>query len=1346
MYLASALLDQSLPIWLDRFGIHPSANWQEGIADSRNQASYGIVVVCESYLASPYCLDEYRALKELDIPIIGVIVDDVAIDDWKSTIEVSDWIDFRNRQDDEQFSQKCAQVAELLPRVDDPVDERTTYLYNIIIELETRLAQMPTTRAIYNESLNLVVKQPSVRPRGYDVNLLREWHLMDQSMLEIEDVLSWLSTQRQFILSGKAGTGKTAVASMLMMLAVHDALGDVDAPLPMWFDLALWQSDQSLDDYLSSQWMLGSSWQAWLGENPGWLVFDNLADLMHLNPDKLGELTAWLDTLTAHKLMVVARDVPDDWQTTLQTVQIEPMPNINVQRFGRTFLVDDQISAFKRLVSQNKDRLEQRYMDFVACGIELASADDRQIVENWFKSPIESLILKRWRAQFADGESSIALEDFVQALRKLAWQMMQQSYAFMLRRDAVAEVVAQELVTMAIDLGILRVVGDYVRFDAQLYVAYLSMQNLLDDGLYVHIKHPQFDADGQRVATRWDDTVCALIETSDGKQQAHIIRQIIEIDPYLAHHCLQASADLYAEYFDVLIGSMIELRSIDADSHTALTQTIRQMPDMFTVALTMLKQLNLYSWRIQHWLWSEFLKLPLDTPSSLIQIVGNLDRESQDAIGDLQDEYETSELTVYLAQLTVHQDDAVCHNAIWLVGQLNHDLSLIGLLNLLNHPLIEIRQEALDAIIHLKADDLPIKLINWIEQYPNHTGVMGTVIYQQGRYVSGSLLIEWHGQNVAISAEYLAMLRTMSDADLATEIIAYMVSMYPDVQQNLDFAQAHDVDEINIPKLLQTSLGQLPRESLDRLLESARRTLKLTELVDDTPELTEPVADTPEPVEQEADMSDLVEMAVPDPVEPSTSAMGSVVQRIQSAVESSRVVPTGDVVELTGSLVDVEQKLQDDDWLVRLRAIESLSALPAEQSLPLVLRLTDDQDIQVRVAALGLLGNFAGHDDAIQKLVATLTDDDAVVVDVVTDLLKTKDIVDAATLVGLLKTNNVQQVAAVLDILSVKAEADALPYLVPFLTDNRKAWMDKTLADYAMDAVRAIGTPEALALLKPLIPDQMSDISDVTVQHATPASRKSRYSLIEKFELSLKVLRDGDLERSQKVARYMRELAARLRGEAHPDIVKLLCDALADDEWTVRWAVAEALGWLQDTVAIPSLLQVLNDENWIVQVAAIRALVELDAKDYVKELAQLLKHPHEVVRETVIEALGDIGNMEAVPYLRESFVLDNDFIRMASIKSLDLLQNGESVQHLFDGLIDPYVHVRWFAMKHLTGHFTVEHLPLLSELLRDEGKPAWEEERICDLAYDALKQLGTSESVQIINDWLRRESVDEDYR
>lgn len=1300
-HLALSLYDSHLPIWFDRFEVHPLENWHDALLESAQQASFAIVIICKEYLNTEYSLREYRLLYEADVPMLGIVTDDVSITELTDTFMFVDWIDLSNIETDSDYKQRVRQIIDKV-QVDNPqtrLTEREHYLYQSIVDIEAKLFCVPTSRAIHELYPTQLRNEVEIRPRGYDLKTLQEWHLVsqiDNTTLNIEDVISWYDAQQQFMLLGEAGSGKTVISWLLALKAIHESLADENQALPILFDLALWTPEHTLEEYIESQWPLAYYWKVWLDTKEALLIFDNLDDFVHLNLSNVASFDRWLQTLSPHRLIVLARTLTTMQHVPSQSVHIGNMPNTNIQRFARNFLPDDKVGMIKRLVYENRDRLEHRRIDHVACGIELIAKDTQIALEQWFIKPIESLIRLRWQAVYQEDKPTFSLNYFIKVMRILAWHMMQQPYPSLIDYDTAEQVVFQiTTLDVGLQLGILERVGNRVRFHAQLYASYLAIHHLLEDGLHKHLRHPSFNKYGHRLVTRWDDSVIALIDNTSATRQLQLVDQIAEIDPYLAYTCIRQYPQLLESYLVPLVQKLIEASSNNPNSRTAFTTVIQQLPKPLQIATTLLDQMQLYDWNFQQWLWYDLLRLKIDLPANLVDVIRKIDRQFEDTLFDLLSQYDRIDLVVYLSLLTTHNDTMVSHNAIWILGHLQQTITLIGLLSLIEHQMVDTQEEVIQAITHIVDSNLLNKLIHWIEQYPNHAGVIGTILYSHGRYVTGRFLMLCKSNQMLIETALLEMLQTMSEEEIATSIATYIVVNDPETQSVLDFVEIDEDSEMNIQQLLQSALNQLPRESLNRFLDDILRVVS----------------------------ADHTETSV-------------VAQRAQSAITAGH---TNNVARAPAgaSQDDSAKRLDDDDWLIRLRATESLGELPADEALPLILEATNDEDLQVRLTAFSLLANFTGHDEVKQRMVTALSEPDSMIVDTVTDLLKSKDLLTTDELLNLLHTDNVQQLAATVQILCGKQDNSILPHLIPLLDDERKPWMDRSIADYAANTIEVIGTPEAMQALEQANYQQVSLNEPITTQTIKPTTKKS-YTTIEKVSMSLNVLRDDNWELAQKSARFLRELAKQLRGTDNPAVVQILCDALFDDIWNVRWAVAEALGWIQDSEAIPSLVKAINDDNWIVQVAVVRALVELNASSATLDIVPLLKHPNNVVRETSAEALGALDNADAIPYLEQAFESDEEFVRLASIKAIHNLVDTHEIQHLIEGLQDDYVHVRWYAMQQLVSHFTPDDIPLLTELLNDDAKPAWEDMRICDFAHQALVKLNTPRSNEIVEQWLRK--------
>ncbi len=1267
---------------------------------ARDQTTHAIVLLSDDYFSTDYCQAEYQYFIEKNIPIIAVIASDVAIGQAPTYFEINDWVDFRNRTQGAIFNITVNNVIKRLPTTEQHTNqsERQHYLFELITDIETSLAKSPTSRAVHQLHENKPYGDHVIRSRGYNINLLSQWHLIlrvENGTIEIEDVLSWFESQSQFILSGKAGSGKTIIAQLLTLWVAHYALSDYSVPLPIWLDLALWLPEQSPETFIDENWPLMHYWKNWIDTYETLFIFDNWTDFCQQNPDTIAELNKQIATLADHKTIVLARDT-ESLPTGLEHVVIGIMPNHQIQRFARDFLDADMTGNFKRLVAQNRNQLALKHIDFIACGIELMATDAAVAVESWFTNPVQSLITLRWDNHYTDISQPFSLNYFIKTMKLLAWHMMQAEQHRWIDRGLAEEAVFKiEVIQVAIELGIMDIVGWSLRFHAELFQWYLAAERLEQDGLYKYLVYPQFSESGHRLPTRWDDVIFALVDTVGENRRQQIIDQVAEIDPYLAWEYMQQYPEEYADDVSFIVAKFIELRSKSTASYSALTPVLQQISDTEAVVQTILEEMSHYEWGVQQDLWAELQKLPIDIPEEFIKRIHTLDKQFENTIFDLLQDFSITQCLIYLTYLINHQTTAIRHNAIWLVGKLKQKSMQIGLFNLLDTEDDLTRHQAISALSPIADEKLIQKLLMWLANHLEYSGGVGTLIYDNGRYVSGRILMTLHDEDADIdSALRNAIIKHPEES------IAYAVAQYiADETGQDDFVKSLGFDKdsiMPIQKLVQSGLEHLPRDRFNRFIEDIQQVLQISP--DDNP------------VSQKRETD--------------------VYMRAQTAVTSvRRAEGVGATSGAISSNVTVD--LRSSDWLVRRKATEQLAGFHSDVALPLLVNSANDPDAQVRIVALNLLAKFSDSSLAQQTLLDALSDDDVVVVDTVTDLLKQSEFIETSTLLDLLSTDNIQVLAAVIDIIGHRKHASAVPNLVPYLDDERKPWMDRTLADYAVKALLAIDTPLALEAV-----DQskykLTEAPVVSAQVVSTKPDTKKYTPLEKISLSLKVLRGDDWGLAQKSARFLREYAEKLHGTDDLEIVQLLCNALSDPEWHVRWAVAEALAWLGHRSACPYLITRLHDTNWIVQISVMRALVELKASEYAMDIAALLNHDNHAIRETVAETLGLLGNPAVISTLEHALHHPDEFVRLASIKSIHQLRDDSSVDYLLLGLDDSYLHVRWFAMKHLVPHFTEVDIDLLAQLLEDEAKPSWEEKSISDYAYDALSLINSSEARNLI--------------
>jgi HEAT repeat protein len=306
------------------------------------------------------------------------------------------------------------------------------------------------------------------------------------------------------------------------------------------------------------------------------------------------------------------------------------------------------------------------------------------------------------------------------------------------------------------------------------------------------------------------------------------------------------------------------------------------------------------------------------------------------------------------------------------------------------------------------------------------------------------------------------------------------------------------------------------------------------------------------------------------------------------------------------------------------------------------------------------------------------------------------------------------------------------------------------ISELAAAALERIGTPESLSLaaewrgeqqpteeiaaVTDLNPSETPvDVSELQDKPRLAAPAEPPEATVKKL---LAALVEPDARKQHVAAKALGDYTRQLRGTDAPQVLRLLEQAVGSkDDFVVRWAAVEALGWFGDDEALPTLQEALHDQHFTVKLAAIRALQEIGAATAMWSLMGCLKDPNALVREKAAEALGRIGDDEAAPPLADILHDDEPFVRRAAAESLGLIGNHKSAPALIELLDDPELLVRWKAAEALGKLGEPAAVKPLMAWLNDEGQPSWSERRVCDMAADTLEKIPTPEAVAALEMW-----------
>ena len=198
---------------------------------------------------------------------------------------------------------------------------------------------------------------------------------------------------------------------------------------------------------------------------------------------------------------------------------------------------------------------------------------------------------------------------------------------------------------------------------------------------------------------------------------------------------------------------------------------------------------------------------------------------------------------------------------------------------------------------------------------------------------------------------------------------------------------------------------------------------------------------------------------------------------------------------------------------------------------------------------------------------------------------------------------------------------------------------------------------------------------------------------------------------------------------------------------------ALAMGQLKDSRALPYLLNVIKSKHShpTIKENAISALGQIGDEQAIPHLIELIE-THDFNTHFAIEALAKMGSIAAVPPLLNSLEnvsgLDTDDTRANIIWALGQLYDPRATPKLIEWVKTHKDDMRAVAIQALGTIGYPSAIPILEACLEDAtilhrqdmGGTFWlfrtyRHKRICDIAFEALQQIGTPEALNIIMKW-----------
>jgi HEAT repeat protein len=894
----------------------------------------------------------------------------------------------------------------------------------------------------------------------------------------------------------------------------------------------------------------------------------------------------------------------------------------------------------------------------------------------------QCLVKELWEQR---GSDSTTLQRMELALADLAFKMNDEEMPVYVPLELAQEYAGDHtLIEAAARAQLLEIRSGKVRFSQRLFLDYFAALGLMRAGLSSRLTPAQFDAQGQRIIGRWDTIVKIAADTLNNPDS--IVREVAEIDPYLALECCLQVGISERVYQQVVEQLLLTMRA-DGDRRVAVARILAQR-DAEKAVIILLDSMRDAAWEMRLAAAGVLQDITLPLLPGLTEALHQLEDQTRETTAIALRQIGKDALPTLLRLLSASEWHTR-RGAAWALGELKDKAAVPLLIEALYDSDSLVSAEAALALGQIKDPAALTYLLEALDQTNWRVGKAASrALGALGKTAMTPLLEIVTDKNSGTRKQVRAIEALARIHDPAVEPVLL----------NATRDKNADVRSMAIEALRESKDTAVVKRLVECLHDTARPRWGKQRICDIAASVLDAIGTD--------DARTAVEKWRARP-ESGVSGGGKPTKARQARIKEDP--------EFVKRHPDLAHSLNDPDWMVRRDAVQSLTNIRPSGALPRMLRALNDEDAHVRVTAVQALGYFKGDVRAIAGLLQALSDKDYMVCDAAADVLKRVATAPAPEIRELINSSDVNLRGAALDILGSIRDESAVLDIVDCLGDMRKLYLsDQRICDLAAKALENIGTAAAWDALR-----QWRKTALVATQ---PADDKDVLGEL------IKDLHNPDWNVQQNAAKALREYTKALRGVADTSVGRRLSEMLDDDNWVVRWAAAEALAWLGEKTAVKALLRLMEDSHWMVRCAVIRVLVELGERSAQDGIIEALNDDTSNVREAAAEALGNLGDARAIPHLAKK--LDDPELKVK-----------ESAGSLRRVLREHDIMLRWAAVEALGRIADPDTVPDLILCLGDTEGPYWEQKRICDIAAAALEHIDTPQARSAVSTW--RESVNQ---
>jgi HEAT repeat protein len=1357
--LAADLKNAGINLWMDRMDIKPGDDWPQALEAGVNNCAAMIVLVSEEYVKSKYCLRELHRADRMNKKIFPVVLAEVPPHETPMELERAQHISFMEWHDDSHYQESLTSLIDVLshdfpgqPFQKPGIEEQ--YITSLIAKLGTQKANREYSDLELDDE-NLPDQQPYSEDLWQHTDafvLLPNQGQGDSNRVDLNDVREAVERYPRFMLVGSSGTGKTNILLRLAMISAHRRMADPNnEPVPVLVWLVEWEDGVDANTFITSHY---PDMLRYVPNQQVALFLDGLDELRDTSPKKAQQLQQWLAMPNSPERVVMTCRTADKATAALgwPHVMIEEMDEDNIRYFISKYLDEIAAAAFAaQMIPQNELDRENpfhlfsmaRMPYFLSALISVYRPSAGDLPET-LGDVLSRMVRQLWRWVDIRQRRDIApLEEMEAAYSKMALAMLEAGITEIGRSDAMEYLGEASMVQLGEDARLLDVRSETISFYHPLIAAYFAVKAVTPYRVHEYISAPLFDTKGRAVVNPWD--ALAPVGVGLSAEVDEVLFAIAQRNPYLALNSTLSGNPVAEATQDEIMTLAENAARADSDGLLEASRLLIRALAYDRAVTLLVSTLRYGRWPMRETA-AKLICLAMVKP--LPELVATLRAKGEtvhdDAAAALDYYGDTAWPVIY--NMLAQEKPAVKQNIVATLGKAYDRAGVPGLVIALQHDDKALVKEVITALgLICDPDVLPVLIDQLRNGVQNVRSAAAQALSQYGIIAANGLIDQLSYPEPVVRRLSIKALGSIG----GDAIIPGLARGLGDSDANV---RAEAIKAIDSAKLGDQFIPEL----IACLRDTAKPSWGKKRICDLSASLLEasenPEAQTVIKNWRTGRKNNGINQNSKRVTEDTTMRTTTETSASQAKSRLARDKQQNIVVQRIAML---KKRLADKSWEVRKQAVEELATV-GEPALPLLVSHTKDPDEQVRLSVVKSLARIRIR-PAIDALITMLQDSDGGVVDAAGEALAAIGRVALPGLVQTLKGEHLGARAEAIETLGKIGDEAAVPHLIPCLQDDRKPWLGDPISQITARALRQIATEDALNAVTAWEKRQAKKVGKTSTQSVAPVTSNGVEPDAEVPEMAVnrqeilprlvEAVRTAQEPNRDDAAKALRNYAKAMQGDDIGDeMVKPLIINLKHPDWHVRWAMAEALGWIHGPSTAGALTSSLDDPSWMVRVAVIHALVEMKDRQAVSKLVRMVtEDPETRVREVVVAALGVVGDQSVVPTLINTLRDRDEFVRRVAADSLGMLKAEQATDVLMDALNDPSMDVRMSAIWAL-GQIKAERaVPSITVHLADETIPIWETEtttRVCDVAAEALELIGTEDAMNALSAWRERTQID----